>query len=1176
MSAFGLSADQAGHAADVFAFAQANANTSVEQMGEAMNYLAPTANSLGWSLEEASAVIMELANNGLKGSMATQAFGSSLVRLSAPTPKAAKLIKELGMEFFDAEGNMKSMPEVLAEMEKGLAGMSEQQKAAAMDVLVGKNAYKQWQILLKSGSGTMAEMTAELEKADGTAAAMADTMLDNLGGAFVLLKSAMEGAAITIGNTLMPYIKAATEVINKLVDWFNKLPAPVQQAIVIVTALVGALALIAGPLLLLIGFIPQIIAGFTAFMTVVKAIGAALAFLTSPISLVVAAVIAAAALIYVYWEPISEFFIKLWDVIKEAGIALWETLKVAWAATVDFFVGLWDGIAEFFTSLWTSIVTVATSVWDAVIATWQAVVAHVKKLYGPLLDYFANLWTTIVKTATTIWDTMTSTLETVWNAIKTGAKAAWELIKNVILGPILLLIDLVTGDMEGFRSNLTAIWENIKSAASTIWESLKTAVSAIMDAAVKYGETLWGAFKETLSNLWNAMKQVAVNVWNDLKERIITLTASIKTAAENKFKEMKTAVVNKFTELKSDAIDKVKNLVKDLVGKWEDLKTKTTDKIKAVKDSVINPLKEIDLLQIGKDIINGFINGIKSKVDAVADAAKSAADAVTGKIKSILKIKSPSRVMMEIGKWISVGMADGIDSGQSRATKAISDLGYLLIDVVDHYKSEEVKVTKKANEEIAKIEKRSAQDIAKVHSAAKAKKRNLTQAEVIKIQRIEEDSAKKILDIQKKSMTEKIKMMEESDKKLLEEIKLFLEDKKSLEQLSLVDEAAIWEKSIKLFSDGTKQKVEAQKAYQAALKTINDEIIKTNEDYAGKMANISAKLREEEQKLTEEYEKSVNDRASALQNFVGVFDFFEVKIEKTGEDLLANLTSQVHGFKRWQQEIDELATKAIDKGLLEELRAMGPKALPELIALNSLTDAQMSQYSALYREKSKLAREQAEKELIGMKADTKKRIDELRTTANRELDTLRSEWAAKIKAVTRTTDDELKSLKSIGRDAGRGLLDGLASMEPSLMQTARSIANSISKEIANALKVKSPSRVMMEIGRFVGEGLAKGMESQINAVKSAANDMADAAVAKPTLKYATPSGSYASVASAIDGTVDVNDSRDSRIADAINGLERKLENLRIEMNGREFGRAVSDVVTESRNTEIRGRGRRRL
>src|SRR5690606_21601304 len=140
MSAFGMKAAEATHAADVFASAQANANTNVEQMGEAMNYLAPTANSLRWTLEEASAAIKELANNRLEGSMATQAFGSSLVRLASPTPKAAKLIKTLCMEFFDAEGNMKSMPEVLAVMEKGLKGMSDQQKAEAMDTRVGKNA----------------------------------------------------------------------------------------------------------------------------------------------------------------------------------------------------------------------------------------------------------------------------------------------------------------------------------------------------------------------------------------------------------------------------------------------------------------------------------------------------------------------------------------------------------------------------------------------------------------------------------------------------------------------------------------------------------------------------------------------------------------------------------------------------------------------------------------------------------------------------------------------------------------------------------------------------------------------------------------------------------------------------------------------------------------------------
>ncbi|WP_368652364.1 phage tail tape measure protein [Ornithinibacillus sp. 4-3] len=250
MQAFNLSADKATHSADVFAYAQANANTNVEQMGEAMKYLAPTANSLGWSLEESAAVIMKLADNGLKGSMATQAFGSSLVRLSAPTPKASKLIKKLGMEFFDAEGKMKTMPEVIAEMEKGLSGMSEEQKAATMDVLVGKNAFKQWQILLKESSGTLSETTDELRNADGAAKDMADTMLDNAQGALVRMQSALSALKIELGEKLLPIFANAAEFVMDLANNLSEMDDATIQSVaetaLLVTAVLGVTTAVAG------------------------------------------------------------------------------------------------------------------------------------------------------------------------------------------------------------------------------------------------------------------------------------------------------------------------------------------------------------------------------------------------------------------------------------------------------------------------------------------------------------------------------------------------------------------------------------------------------------------------------------------------------------------------------------------------------------------------------------------------------------------------------------------------------------------------------------------------------------------------------------------------------------------------------------------------------------------
>lgn len=218
MQAFGMNANKAGHAADVFAYAQANANTNVEMIGEAMKYAAPTANQFKWSLEETSAAMMALANQGLKGSVAGQAFASSMGRLAEDKGKIAQKTKKLGMEFFDAQGKMKSLPALIKEIEKGTAGMSDKQRVNTLQTLFGAEAFKHWAILLSTGSDELQRMTTAMEKSDGTAAKMSATMVDNYAGSLQLLKSSIEGAQIKFMTPVLPVFQKFFSGITGTLD----------------------------------------------------------------------------------------------------------------------------------------------------------------------------------------------------------------------------------------------------------------------------------------------------------------------------------------------------------------------------------------------------------------------------------------------------------------------------------------------------------------------------------------------------------------------------------------------------------------------------------------------------------------------------------------------------------------------------------------------------------------------------------------------------------------------------------------------------------------------------------------------------------------------------------------------------------------------------------------------
>lgn len=551
----------------------------------------------------------------------------------------------------------------------------------------------------------------------------------------------------------------------------------------------------------------------------------------------------------------------------------------------------------------------------------------------------------------------------------------------------------------------------------------------------------------------------------------------------------------------------------------------TKDVIKAMQSLTKSSIEQFKTLPkdfegIGKNTMAGFNVGLKNGEAQVLATAQRIADSVIRTTRKALDINSPAGEFIDIGKYTGEGMVVGIKSTMSDNEKAMLGVVNVIIGATKNNAKEVAKISTEAEKKRTEIQsdyaKKRAELSSKTASSSQAalKTHKNKKGEIVrtgedkvykirsdasaKLTKLNEDEQKKLATVNTKAWADMQKKESELSKAKLESIKTFIADKKSLEEVSVAAESEIWRQSIGLFKEGTKERVEVQKNYQAALKTINDEVLKVNEEYGGKMQKINDTLRNEEQKLTDAYEKSVGDRTKALTNFMGIFDAYEYKFEQTGQDLTNNLQSQVAALESWSGAIERLSERAIDKGLLAELREMGPKALPQLIALNQMTEAELTHYSALYRTKSALARTQAEKEMAPMKANTEKQIIEMRNAANRELENLRKDWTDKIQRVTKATNDEMMTLKSIGVNAGQGLLDGLSSMESSLIKKAKTIAESVKSAMANALDINSPSRWMRDfIAGNMALGFIKGVDKNESKIMSAASHFGD--LMKPNL-----------------------------------------------------------------------------
>lgn len=217
---FGLEASEAGHVADVLADNANRTNAAVADTGEAMKYVAPVAKAMGISMEETAAAVGLLANAGIKGGQAGTTLRGALTRLVKPTEDMEGVMEELGITFFDNEGKMKSLTEIIAILQDSTKGLTDEQKNNALATLFGQEALSGMLALINEGPDALDELTTAYETCDGAAAKTAKTMNDNLKGSIDELESAMEGAGITaykkFEKPIRKAIQGATEEISDL------------------------------------------------------------------------------------------------------------------------------------------------------------------------------------------------------------------------------------------------------------------------------------------------------------------------------------------------------------------------------------------------------------------------------------------------------------------------------------------------------------------------------------------------------------------------------------------------------------------------------------------------------------------------------------------------------------------------------------------------------------------------------------------------------------------------------------------------------------------------------------------------------------------------------------------------------------------------------------------------
>jgi phage-related minor tail protein len=434
----------------------------------------------------------------------------------------------------------------------------------------------------------------------------------------------MRQAFTDLKAALDPLLLTVASLISKVAEWISNNPTLAATIATIVTAigiLVGVCMALAPIFITLTGAAATFGIGIGAIVGIVVGVVAA-----------ISALVAAGIAVYQNWDEIKAKAVEIWSSIAQFFSNTWEGIK-SLATTV------WNGIKDFFAEWGTTILAVITGPIGLLVLLiaekWDSIKAGAEAVWNAITETVMAIINSFVGTAIQIFNGMKDGLSKLFEGLKQFFQTIWDVIKNIFLGAILLIVDLVTGDFEGMKKDTTAIFENLKNDFSKIWEAVKKIFSGALETIKGFVTTSWNSIKSFTSTTWESIKSAISLIWDSIKNSISTIVTTIKTIIQSKFEEYKKSISDKMTAAKN--------------------------KIVEIWNAVQEFFSDIDLYDIGSDIMEGLFDGISSMAHRLYEKAREIADNIKDTIRDALDIHSPSREARWIGNMWGMGMELGLE-----------------------------------------------------------------------------------------------------------------------------------------------------------------------------------------------------------------------------------------------------------------------------------------------------------------------------------------------------------------------------------------------------------------------------------------------------------------------------------------------------------------------------------
>lgn len=440
LSAFGLEADKSAYFADILAYAQGNANTTAEGLGEAYKNCSANLASAGQDIETTTALLSMMANQGLKGSEAGTALNAVVRDMTSKMKDGKIAIGDTMIAVQDSQGNFRDLSDILKEVEQATDGMGTAQKASALQSTFTADSIKGLNLILNAGVDEANKFEDALRNSTGTAENMASIMNDNLNGDLTALNSQIEGVQIALYEKFEPALRAGVDALSGLTSGVQWLIDHGSE----VSAVITGIATAVGTYVAYTTAMKVMEEGWTALTIVTKAQTIAQTALNAvmsanPIGLVIALIAGLVTAFVVLWnksEAFRNFWIGLWNTIKSVAEPVvtglvtwfsdaWTKIKGVWNSVGAFFSGVFNNIKNIFDKAPAYFMQKFTEAWNAI-----------KGVFSQFGSFFSGLWNTISSTFSALG---TRIGDAIGGAVKAGINGVISSIENTINSAINLI-----------------------------------------------------------------------------------------------------------------------------------------------------------------------------------------------------------------------------------------------------------------------------------------------------------------------------------------------------------------------------------------------------------------------------------------------------------------------------------------------------------------------------------------------------------------------------------------------------------------------------------------------------------------------------------------------------------------------------------------------------------------